>query len=54
MTLDQPIDARPTSYAGDGGPGSEAWIVSGTPADCVKLTGTTICGSRRRRRGCRS
>ncbi len=43
MTLGRPIDARPTSYTGGGAPVSDAWIVSGTPADCVKLTCTTIC-----------
>lgn len=48
MTLDRPLDARRTEYEVDGGSGGEAWIVSGTPADCVKLACTTLCESRPR------
>ncbi len=44
MTLDRPLDARRTQYEAHG----EAWIVSGTPADCVKLACTTLCEPRPR------
>lgn len=48
MTLDRPLDARRTEYEADDGSRSEAWVVSGTPADCVKLACTTLSDPRPR------
>lgn len=47
MTLDRPLEARRTRYEVDGVCG-DAWIVAGTPADCVKLACTTLCDPRPR------